>query len=1290
MTIGESTQMRPGYRQPPHSREAEESVIGALLLSVDAVNEVMDRIHPEDFYVPAHQAIFESMKELFDSNQAIDAITVSESLRRRGELEKVGGVQYLTRLVDIVPSTSNVVYYAGIVEEHAKRRELIRAGASVTEFAFSIDEEIAAVLDRAEQAVLGVAEKRSSQTLLEVGPMFQDVLEHIEMLEQQGSDITGLATGFVDLDKKLAGLQAANLVVIAGRPAMGKCLGGATRVVDPETGQLTRIDQLQGVGKVLALDPKELALAPEKRTAWLDQDLQETFRVTTRLGRWIVATSNHPFLTINGWCELRQLSVGDEVAVAGLVETESAGPELSDAEVALLGYMIGDGTCTTRTPLFTNTNPEILDDLARWAAQLDLELSQDLGMPQYRLRRRSGKGRENELTTLLKVHGVHGCTAHDKRVPDAIFRAPRKQIALFLNRLYACDGSAWIDKDNYRIEYCTVSEQLADDIQHLLLRFGIVAKKRRRMVSYRGERRQAFDVSFQDSDSVEKFVGYIGAFGKMERMADVLQIALNRKVNAAAHELLPMSVWDLVLAEKGERTWRSISLATGRPKNHNWHVHRRRLSKRLLGEIAKALNSDRLMTLSKSSIVWDPIVSIEPAGVQPTYDLTVDTHHNFVANDIVVHNSSLALNIATNAAADGETVAIFSLEMSKEEIVQRILSSVGKVDSMKLRSGQLGPLWQRVVDAAGRMYKAPVFIDDSPVVTVTDIRAKCRRLKRKKGLALIVVDYLQLMEASGNENRQQEIAQISRNLKNLARELEVPIIAVSQLNRSLESREDKRPRLADLRESGCLTADTRLIRADTNAEVTLGELVESGVTDVPVWSLDEQFRLVRSNLTHAFQSGTKPIFEMRLASGRVLTATDNHPFLTLDGWTPLGDLAEGDRIAVARVIPQSTSSQVIMSDDHIVLLAHMIGDGCHLARHGMQYTTTDLVSAELVSQAARRSFGIEPRLKRERGWYQLYLPSPHHLTHGRRIPLAEWLDDLGIFDKRSHEVFVPEVVFSFTRDQVALFLRHLWATDGCVWSTDTQSRVYYATSGRRLADGVQSLLTRLDIRSRLVVVSQRGGRDQYHVDVSGRDDQLRFLEEVGVAGARGEQADVLRERLQEKKANTNVDSIPAQVWDYVRTKAMPAAGVSGRELARRLEMSYCGSTLYQSGVSRARMSRLAEALDDSYLAALATSDVLWDRVVSITPKGTAPVFDATVEETHNFLANGVVAHNSIEQDADVVMFVYRHEYYHPEEQDKKGIAEVIVAKHRAGSTGPVEMTFQPEFTRFANLGRDVT
>ena len=811
--ITEQGQMRPGFRSPPHSREAEESVIGAVLLSEEAVNEVMDRLHPPDFYVPAHQAIFEAMRELFDTNQAIDAVTVSEALRRRGELEKVGGVAYLTRLVDIVPSTSNILYYSGIVEEHAKRRELIRAGASVTDVAFDIDEEIAHVLDRAEQAVLSVAERRSAQTLLEVGPLFSDVLEHIELLEQRGSELTGLATGYVDLDKKLAGLQASNLVVIAARPAMGKCMEGSSRIYDPMTGAVTSIKDIANTrGSVVSLSG-HLGLHSADMTEWVEQGRQPTLRIVTRLGRSITATANHPLRTIGGWREIRQLRLGHEIAVPrllpmGVIEE----PVITDAQAALLGYLIGDGTLTGHTPLFTNTNVEIVSDVRRWALELGLVLSQDPGKPQYRIRRRPEvMTGPNPLFSLLRELGLHGKTAHHKFVPQVIFRSPRRQIALFLNRLYACDGSAWVEKDNFRVEYCTVSEQLASDVQHLLLRFGIVAKKRRREVRYKEGTRTVWDVSFQDAENVDKFIGHIGMYSKMERLADVLQVALNRKENAPAHDLLPMEVWDMVLEEKGNRSWAEVSAATGRPRNHNWHVRRRRLSRRLLGEIAKALSSDRLMALADSDIVWDPIVSIEPVGIRPTYDLTIDGFHNFVADDVVVHNSSLALGIAVNAALQQEPVAIFSLEMSKEEIVQRILSSVGRVDSMKLRSGQLGPLWQRVVDAAGKMYQAPIYIDDSPVVTVTDIRAKCRRLKRKRGLSLVVIDYLQLMEASSRENRQQEISEITRNLKNLARELEVPVIAVSQLNRSLEAREDKRPRLSDLRESGSIEQDADVV-----------------------------------------------------------------------------------------------------------------------------------------------------------------------------------------------------------------------------------------------------------------------------------------------------------------------------------------------------------------------------------------------------------------------------------------------------------------------------------------------
>ena len=174
--------------------------------------------------------------------------------------------------------------------------------------------------------------------------------------------------------------------------------------------------------------------------------------------------------------------------------------------------------------------------------------------------------------------------------------------------------------------------------------------------------------------------------------------------------------------------------------------------------------------------------------------------------------SSLGLNIATNVAKEGKVVAFFSLEMTKEELVQRVLFSEAKVTSGDARKGQLGAeKWSRVVEAASKVNNLPLYFDDAPVITVTDIRAKSRRLKSSKGLDLIIVDYLQLMQSSSGDNRQQEIAEISRNLKNLARELRVPILALSQLNRAAEAREDKRPRLGDLRESGAIEQDADIV-----------------------------------------------------------------------------------------------------------------------------------------------------------------------------------------------------------------------------------------------------------------------------------------------------------------------------------------------------------------------------------------------------------------------------------------------------------------------------------------------
>ena len=325
-------------------------------------------------------------------------------------------------------------------------------------------------------------------------------------------------------------------------------------------------------------------------------------------------------------------------------------------------------------------------------------------------------------------------------------------------------------------------------------------------------------------------------------------------------------------------------------------------------------------------------------------------------------------------------------------------------------------------------------------------------------------------------------------------------------------------------------------------------------------------------------------------------------------------------------------------------------------------------------------------MQQERTWTQVYLPAPYRLTHGKRNPIGEWLDGLGLWGKRSWEKFIPGELFTLSERQIALFLRHLWATDGSVVRREQSLRVYYATSSRRLAEGVQDLLVRLDLRARLRTVDHKNGRRGYTVDISGRDDQLRFGEVVGIHGPRGRLLESALVDVRSKRSNPNVDTVPRQIWDYVRAKVMPYHGVTARELAARLGMQYCGSTLYKHGVSRERMRRLASALPDPLLRDLAESDVMWDEVKSVTHLGSQPVFDATVDETHNFIANGVAIHNSLEQDSDVVIFLYRDEIYNPD-SDQRGTAEVIVAKHRNGPTGTTRLAFLDTYTKFANMAR---
>jgi replicative DNA helicase len=654
--------------------------------------------------------------------------------------------------------------------------------------------------------------------------------------------------------------------------------------------------------------------------------------------------------------------------------------------------------------------------------------------------------------------------------------------------------------------------------------------------------------------------------------------------------------------------------------------------------------------------------------------------------------SALMANFAENAALESKkAVALFSLEMSESELAQRFIASQASIRGDDLRKGKVpASRWPKILQASNRLAESPLYIDDSSDLSVLDVRAKARRLAQQNadGLGLILIDYLQLMRASGAvDNRVEQIGQISRGLKTLARELDVPVIALSQLNRGVEQRTDKRPVLSDLRESGCLAGETRVYLPDAGEYRRIDELV--GMRDFRVSALNTQtWKLESCRVSNAFCTGRKPVLALRTRLGRRLRATANHRFLTVEGWRRLDQLAPGTHIALPRELPSPTHRT--MTDDELALLGHLIGDGCTLPRHAIQYTTRERELAEIVAALATRVFGeaVRPRIRAERAWHQVYLAASKRLTHGHRNPIAAWLDKLGAFGLRSYEKHVPAAVFRQPAHAIAVFLRHLWATDGCIWSTGTTSRIYYATSSERLAGDVQDLLLRLGICATVRRVPQQRGRVQHHVDVTGTPDQKEFILRVWAVGDRRErQALAVADRLGVTRARTNRDVVPARAWVTLVEPARTAAGITTRALHAELGTSYCGSSLYRSNLGRDRAARVAEVVRSDDLRAPAVSDVYWDRLEAIEPDGEAEVFDLTVDRLHNFVSEGVITHNSIEQDADLVMFIYRDEYYN-DESDREGIADVIISKHRNGGLGVVELAFQKEFPRFMSYAGD--
>jgi replicative DNA helicase len=932
---------------PPTSIEAEEAILGGILFDPEAITRVGELVVKDAFYVKAHQEIYYAALCLNLKGKPTDFISVSTYLSDRNLLEQVGGTTKLAQLLNRTVSAVNVDRYAKLIMEKYVRRQLITSGHEIVDLGYDNTSELEVVLDAAEQKIFRLTQERPQEGLVPIAETLVNTFNTIEELHQETA-LPGIPSGYYDLDAMTSGFSRSDLIIIAGRPSMGKCLAADTELVCQD-GSVRTIEEiyqrhhghLMGcsvrhklVGfpdktrtcKAKTPYPQDSLLTLQanwqfswtKPSAFIDDGIKPVYQVSTRLGRKIKTTLTHPFLTIQGWRSLGVLQVGNKIAVPRQVSA-FGNQIIAESRVKLLAYLIGDGCLTKTCPEFTNSNLRLRQDFtdavtsftglttkesdSQGTRTVSLRVSKDKAFVDrnrqifaqnlqqaianqpfslnqialslevnpalvrfwlkgtcvphqqtfYRLCNllkvkpqnlapygilAIAKSSPNALTLWLKDLGLWDRDAHHKTVPELIFTLQPHLIALFLNRLFATDGWATVlTSGQSQLGYASVSEQLARQVQHLLLRFGVITSLKHRLVKYQHERKPLWQLDITDAQSIKNFIDEIGIFGK-EKAINAVREAISIRKYQTNCDLIPLEIWQELKQAKGKEAWTALAKRAGIQGYSNIHVNKRTLSRERLLKLAYALDNIPLQNLATSAVYWDEIVSIEYLGKQQVYDLTIPQTHNFVANDICVHNTAFSLCVASNIARDSKLpIAVFSLEMSREQLTQRLLSGEARIPSNRLRSGRIAQNeFGQLIDGVEKLSELPIYIDDTANLTVMQMRSQVRRLQaqQKDPLGLIMIDYLQLMEGGDNDNRVQQLSKMTRSLKGLARELNVPIVALSQLSRGVEQRTNKRPMLSDLRESGSIEQDADLVMMIYRDEYYNPDTPDRGITEVSI------------------------------------------------------------------------------------------------------------------------------------------------------------------------------------------------------------------------------------------------------------------------------------------------------------------------------------------------------------------------------------------------------------------------------------------------------------------------
>jgi replicative DNA helicase len=702
-------------------------------------------------------------------------VTVFEQLQSAGKVDEAGGLAYLNALAQNTPSAANIRRYAEIVRDRAVLRRLVSVGDEIATSALNPQgRETKTILDEAESKVFQIAEEgaRGRQGFVEIEPLLTQVVERINELFERAnpSDVTGVPTGYVDVDRMTSGLQPGDLVIVAGRPSMGKAQPLDARV---RTRLGWKAMSELAVGDALASVDGAASIV----TGIYPQGMRQVFRVCFSDGRSTECCAEHLWRVHHrAWAAPRVLQTDELMAMLGRVryrnrlwiDTHTGDCGHDDPlplDPWLLGALLGDGSLSGTALRFSTASGEMLARLrAHIGAAMTLTHAGDYD---YRIVREdrghvAGKAgsQPNALRQALEGLGLWGTDSSTKFIPRDYLEAKKEVRRDVLRGLLDTDG--WVERWG-SVRFSTASRRLAENVAELVRSLGgwcSITSRQPRFKAIDGQRRD----------------------GKPAYQCHIS--------HPEPRSLLLLSDKQRRLPERWQRTKR----------------------------------------LTFSRIEPTRTTACQCISVSHPARLYITDH------DVVTHNTAFALNIGEHVAIDqGLPVAVFSMEMGASQLALRMLSSVGRINQQRLRTGRLeSEDWPRLSEAMKKMQDAPMFIDETPALNSLELRARARRLARTCGkLGLIVIDYLQLMSAvvGAVENRATEISEISRSLKALAKELKVPVIALSQLNRTVEQRTDKRPVMSDLRESGAIEQDADVIFALYREEFYNPDTPEKGVAE---------------------------------------------------------------------------------------------------------------------------------------------------------------------------------------------------------------------------------------------------------------------------------------------------------------------------------------------------------------------------------------------------------------------------------------------------------------------------